>query len=101
MGMSIDHQFWDGFFAVFAIAWVVGIGVWIWKKNPAAGFWPKVGFWSMVWGMAAAAQLAARGFSSFWLWTAAACWLGLTALTALLLGIRHLLARRHSGQVAH
>jgi hypothetical protein len=56
--------------------------------------WATLGWWSMLFAFAGAAQVAARGVNSTSLMYALGAWLLLTGLAALVLGIRHLLSRR-------
>lgn len=55
--------------------------------------------WATIWALAAGAQLGARGVTPDNIKFASFAWLGVTAVTALILGIRHLLARRDSGEI--
>lgn len=97
--MGMNHQFWDGFFAVLFVAWMLGMGWWIWSKDRAAPYWRTLAFWSMVWGLSSGAQLGARGAE--FAGVAVITWAFLTLATALLLGVRHLLTRRKRREVAH
>lgn len=104
MGMEIDHQFWDGFWAVVMALWFFGLGVWVWRRDSRypgpKPFWKTLAYFSFIWAFGSAAQLAARGLNEKMLFAAVSAWALLTAVTALLLGVRHFLSRRDSRQIA-
>lgn len=91
---------WDTVFAVLALAAFVGVGVWIWRKSADLSPAKAIGHWAFLWAFVCGAQLAARGLTERWAWIALASWLGLVALSATIVGIRHLLTRRDSRQIA-
>lgn len=96
---SEQHLMADWFFGLLLIAALIGIGVWIWRTKPI-GFWKPLGYWATLWGILAAGQLATRGISDARIGVAVQAWLAALTATAVILGIRHLLARRQSGKVA-
>lgn len=95
---SEEHLMADWFFGLLLVAILVGIGLWIWRTKRESAL-AALGYWALVWAVLAGGQLAARGVTAHWLWIAAVVWASLTAATALLLGIRHLLSGRQSRQI--
>ena len=63
-------------------------------------FFKPLGYAAAVIAMSAGAQLAARGMTDENARFAVYAWLLLTSLSAAVLGVRHLLSRSNSGQVA-
>jgi hypothetical protein len=98
MGMELSNDFWDGFFAVLAVVYLLGLAVWVWRHGRVASgpqpFWAPLGVCAAVLAMSCGAQIAARGVDYIPLSHVLLVWAALLLPCALLLGVRHFLSRR-------